>query len=127
MDEKFIIKEKFLLELNLLAKDMDNYYHMLLKMSELKSKDVEMAALQSAISLHEEHLSKRLEKALRISIRLLEIKFEEKHPRIEDTDFDAFWQVLEHPLLKKECSSGTLQELNILRERIFNLKRKNFL
>lgn len=125
MEDKSIIKEKLQLELSLLEKDMENYYHNLLRKNKLANSkaDPMLMAIKNVIPLNEEILKDRLGKTLYLSSLFLAIKLKEERTDYEERlDVEALWKILEHPLLEEPFIQEKIFELKLLKDRIFLLR-----
>lgn len=121
MDSLPVIQEKLYLELTLLAKDMENYYHILLKENDLihQKESAGLIELKNTMTLTEEALNGRLEKTLYAAALYLALKIKEPSNRINETlELDALWKILEHPLLNEPFVKKQLSELSLLKERL---------
>lgn len=128
MDSLPIVKEKLHLELTLLAKDMENYYHILLKENELIQNKEKggIQELKNMMTLHEEALQGRLEKTLSTAALYLALKIKEPSSlKKQSLELDALWKILEHPLLEEPLIKKQIGELNLLKERLSLLSTWN--
>lgn len=128
MDPLPIIQEKLYLELTLLAKDMENYYHILLKENDLihQKECAGLLELKNTMTLTEEALNGRLEKTLYAAALYLALKIKDPSSCIKESlELDALWRILEHPILDEPFVKKQLSELNLLKERLALLSTWN--
>ncbi|CRX37457.1 hypothetical protein [Estrella lausannensis] len=121
MDSLPVTQEKLYLELTLLAKDMENYYHILLKENDLihQKENGCLVELKNTMALTEEALNERLEKALYAAALYLALKIKERSSSSKETlELDALWKILDHPLLDEPFVKKQLSDLNLLKERL---------